>query len=54
MNLPAIPLILVIAVLAIYIFWKFMAPQKKKPVQRRFSVRKYRNSKTSDENDETE
>ena len=45
MNLPAIPLILVIAVLAIYIFWKLMTPQKKKPVERRFSIRKYRNRK---------
>lgn len=54
MNLPAIPLILVIVVLAIYIFWKFMAPQKKKPVQRRFSIRKNWNSKTSDVNNGTE
>jgi len=31
MKLAAIPVILVIAVLLVYIFWRLMAPQKKRP-----------------------
>jgi membrane protein implicated in regulation of membrane protease activity len=54
MNLAAIPVILVIAVLLVYIFWRLMAPQKKKPDQRRFSIRKYRNGRTIDDIEETE
>jgi hypothetical protein len=54
MNLPSVPLILVIAILAVYFFWKFMNPQKKKPAQRRFSIRKYRKTKTNDEVEENE
>jgi hypothetical protein len=54
MNLPAIPLILVIAVLAVYIFWKFMAPHTKKPEKRRFRIRNYRNNKTNDDIEKTE
>ncbi len=53
MNLAAIPVILVIAVLLVYIFWRLMAPQKKK-AERRFSIRKYRNDKTADDIEETE
>lgn len=54
MILPSVPLILIIAVLGVYLFWKFMSPQKKKPVQRRFSIRKYRESKSNDHIEETE
>lgn len=39
MNLPAI---LIIGVLIIYLFWRMMTPAKKKPEQRRFSIRKHR------------
>jgi hypothetical protein len=52
MTLPSVPIILVIAVLGVYLFWKFMSPQKKKPAQRRFSIRKYRENKTNDEVEE--
>jgi len=54
MNLSAIPVILVIAVLTVYVFWKLMAPQKKKHVQRRFSIRKHRNIKTGEDTEDTE
>ena len=54
MSLPSVPIILVIAVLGVYLFWKFMSPQNKKPAQRRFSIRKHRESKTNDEVEEGE
>jgi len=54
MTLPSVPIILVIVLLAVYLFWKFMSPQKKKPVQRRFSIRKQRERKTNDEVEERE
>ena len=54
MSVPSIPLLLVIAVLGVYLLWKLMAPQKKKPAQRRFSVRKHRENKTRDDIDESE
>jgi hypothetical protein len=54
MSLPAIPVILVIAVLLVYIFWRFVAPQKKKHEQRRFSIRKHRNTKTGNGDEEGE
>ena len=54
MSVPSIPLLLVIAVLGVYLLWKLMAPQKKKPAQRRFSVRKHRENKTGDDIDESE
>ena len=45
-----IPVILIIVVLAIYFIWKLMGTGKnKRPVQRRFSVRKHRNKETADE-----
>ena len=54
MNLPNIPLILVVAVLVIYIVWKLMTPAKKKPEQRRFSIRKHRLKEKDDGADEDE
>jgi membrane protein implicated in regulation of membrane protease activity len=54
MSLPAIPVILIIAVLLVYLFWRFMAPQKKKPDQRRFHIRKHRITKTGDDVEEDE
>ena len=54
MSLPSVPIILVIAVLGVYLFWKFMSPQNKKPAQLRFSIRKHRESKTNDEVEEGE
>jgi membrane protein implicated in regulation of membrane protease activity len=54
MSLPAIPVILIIAVLLVYIFWRFMAPQKKKPEQRRFNIRKQRITKSGDDIEEGE
>ena len=52
MNLPSIPVILVISVLVIYFLWKLLSPRKKKPVQRRFRIRKHRKNKPGDEFDE--
>jgi len=54
MSLPSVPIILVIAVLGVYLFWKFMSPQKKKPAPRGFSIRKHRKSKTNDDVEESE
>jgi len=54
MSLPAIPVILIIAVLLVYIFWRSMAPQKKKTGQTRFSIRKHRITKTIDDIEEGE
>jgi len=51
-TLPSIPIILVIALLGVYLFWKVMSPQKKKPAQRRFSIRKHRAPKTNEEVEE--
>ena len=52
MTLPSVPIILVIAVLGVYLFWKLMSPQKKKPAQRRFSIRKHRAPKTNEKVEE--
>lgn len=52
MNLPIIPLILIVGVLIIYLVWKVMSPAKKKPVQRRFSIHKYRKKRRNEEEDE--
>jgi len=47
------PVILIIAVLIIYLVWKLMGTGgQKKPEQRRFSIRKHRNRKLNDEDDE--
>ncbi len=54
MTLPSVPIILVIAILGVYFFWKFMGPQKKKPEQRRFNIRKHREHRNSDELEEGE
>ena len=44
---------LIIAVLIIYLVWKLMSTSnRKKPEQRRFSIRKHRNRKLNDEDDE--
>ena len=45
-----IPIVLIISVLSIYIVWKLMSPaKKKKPEQRRFSIRKHRNKEMDDD-----
>jgi hypothetical protein len=45
-----IPIVLIIAVLTIYIVWKLMSPaKKKKPEQRRFSIRKHRSKEPDDD-----
>lgn len=45
-----IPLVLIISVLTFYIVWKLMSPaKKKKPEQRKFSIRKHRNKENDDE-----
>ncbi len=45
-----IPLVLIISVLTIYIVWKLLSPaKKKKPEQRRFSIRKHRNREIDDD-----
>ncbi len=50
---PFIPIILIIVILAIYFVWKLMSTgNKKKPVQRRFSIRKHRPKESDDEKDE--
>jgi uncharacterized membrane protein SpoIIM required for sporulation len=54
MNPPSIPVILIIAVLGIYLLWKLMSPQKRKPVQPRFNIRKHRKTKTVDDMEEIE
>ena len=47
---PFIPIILIIVTLAIYLVWKLMGTSnKKKPVQRRFSIRKHRQENSYDE-----
>jgi flagellar biogenesis protein FliO len=49
-----ISIILIIVVLAVYLVWKLMGTRnKKKHEQRRFNIRKHRNKKT-EENDEDE
>lgn len=52
MNLPNIPLILLVAVLAIYVVWKLMTPGKKKTTQRKFSIRKHRHNRKEDDIEE--
>lgn len=54
MHLPSIPAVLIIGVLIIYLIWKLMVPAKKKPEQRRFSIRKHRkkNKAGDEDNDE--
>lgn len=48
-----ISIILIIVVLAIYLVWKLMGTgNKKKNEQRRFSVRKHRNKKLRDNDEE--
>jgi hypothetical protein len=50
MQVSFIPLVLIISVLTINIVWKLMAPaKKKKPEQRRFSIRKQRNKGIDDD-----
>jgi hypothetical protein len=45
--------ILIITVLVIYFAWKLMGTaHKKKPEQRRFSLRKHRDRKLNDEDDD--
>ena len=45
--------ILIITVLVIYFVWKLMGTgNKKKPEQRRFSIRKHRDTKLNDEDDD--
>lgn len=45
--------IFIIVVLIIYLVWKLMGTgNKKKPEQRRFSIRQHRNKKRNDEDDE--
>lgn len=47
------PIILVIAVLVVYLVWKLMGTgNKKKPAQRRFSIRKHRGKEIDDDEDE--
>lgn len=52
MNLPSIPAILIIGVMVIYLVWKLMTPAKKKPEQRRFSIRKHREKYKDEEEDD--
>jgi len=53
MQVPFIPIVLIISVLTIYLVWKLMTPGKrKKPAQRRFSVRKHRLKKIGDDDEE--
>ena len=48
-----ISIILIIVVIAIYLVWKSMNPRnKKKPVQRRFNIRKHRHKETGDDEHE--
>ncbi len=48
-----ISIILIIVVLAIYLVWKLMGTgNKKKPEQRRFSIRKHRKKEMDDNDDE--
>ena len=47
-----IPIILIIAVLIVYLVWKLIGTGKKKPEQRRFSIRKHRKKEMDDEEDE--
>jgi uncharacterized membrane protein len=49
MQIPFIPLVLIIAILTIYLVWKLMSPEKKKPGQRRFSIRKHRYQQPDEE-----
>jgi len=49
MQIPFIPLVLIIAVLTIYLVWKLMSPDKKKPGPRRFSIRKQHNQERDEE-----
>lgn len=50
MQVSLIPLVLIISVLTIYIVWKLLAPaKKKKPGQRRFSIRKQRNKEIAED-----
>jgi flagellar biogenesis protein FliO len=45
-----IPFILLVVVFTIYLVWKLMSTGKnKKPVERRFSIRKHRKKETEDE-----
>jgi uncharacterized membrane protein SpoIIM required for sporulation len=52
MNLPSIPAILIIGIMVIYLAWKLMTPAKKKPEQRRFSIRKHREKYKDDDDDD--
>ncbi len=47
-----ISIILIVVVLAVYLVWKLMGTsQKKKPSQRRFSIRKHRNKEMADDDE---
>lgn len=47
------PVILIIAVLIIYLVWKLMdTGNKKKPEQKRFSIRKHRSKKLNDDEED--
>jgi uncharacterized membrane protein SpoIIM required for sporulation len=54
MNVPSITAILIIGVMVIYLAWKLMAPAKKKPEQKRFSIRKHRKKYKDEEDDDNE
>jgi hypothetical protein len=45
-------LMLILGIMFIYLVWTLMSPSKKKPEQRRFSIRKHRNKKIDDDDEE--